>query len=329
MADQDDFTFDEQDSDSEEWYEEEPEKKKKGGSRSRVLFLLLLLVAIAGGGYYYTMMPAGDDGPAAPPQKVVTLKKKPVAMPAKPMEPKPVTAPTAPAKVESPADEKMASPPAKVEAKDLPEPAKVAAKPVAMPVKKDPAPVTSTAPEKPVAEATPKMVAPKPVFETTGQSEPVKVAAPAKGAYTLTVGTYLLQSSVDGVTKKIRVFGYEPVTTPIKRKVTMTRLKVGTFPLAEAASRKKELKSVAPGVFGIQKGKMETVYVGSYLVLDKARRFADTLYKKGINLEEESVQIEKTLQRVTFGAFASSDEAKSIGRQAAAKGIEAQVYKNR
>lgn len=325
MADQDDFTFDEQDSDSEEWYEEEPEKKKKGGSRSRTLFLLLLLVALAGGGYYYTMiMPADDDGPAATPKVVVNVKKKAIAMPVKPKaisKPAPVAIGKTAKVVALPATKPVVAPAAKS--------AKVAAEPAPLSVQKKQVPTPmpakvadQPAPAKPAVES-------KKVFEAPAESKPVKVAMAAKGPYSLTVGTYLLASSVKGVSKKIRAFGYEPVITPVKRKITMTRLKVGTYSKADALAKMAELKTVAPGVFSLKKGNMVSVYVGSYLILDKARRFADTLFKSGIKLIEEPVQIEKILQRVTFGAFASADAAGEVGRQASSKGIEAKVYKNR
>ncbi|NIQ96311.1 MAG: SPOR domain-containing protein, partial [Desulfuromonadales bacterium] len=109
----------------------------------------------------------------------------------------------------------------------------------------------------------------------------------------------------------------------------MTRLKVGTYPVSEAAARKAELKPIAPGVFGIRKGDMETVYAGSFLVLDKARRYADKLYVKGIKVEEVPTQVEQTLQRITFGSFATSGTASDAGRQAAAEGLEAEVTKKR
>jgi hypothetical protein len=326
MADQDDFTFDEQDSDSEEWYEEEEPKKKKkgGGSRSRVLLLLLLLVALGGGAYYYFMiLPMNGPGPAAPPKAVVSVKKKPVAIPArKPINP-PASAPA------------PAAPVAKADEKPTPEPAQPT--PAApMPKKADatPAAPVAKADEKPKATPAPAAMPAKPVaktqiFEQPTASKPVVQPTTAGGAYTLTAGTYLLDSSVKRVSKKIRALGYEPVMTPVKRKVTMTRLKVGTFSPAEAAAKKTELKPLAPGVFGIKKGSQESVYVGSFAVLDKARRYADALYAKGVKLTEEKTQVEQTLQRVTFGSFVDADTAGDAGRQAAAKGVDAKVLKKR
>jgi hypothetical protein len=207
------------------------------------------------------------------------------------------------------------------------EPAAMPGKSAQLPVQQQPVPVPVQIDEKPAA-VVPEMQ-PKPVFEPADPAPPAKMVMPATGAYTLTAGTYLLQSSVASISKKISSLGYEPVITPVKREVTMTRLKLGTYPLAEAAAKVAELKAVAPGAFSIRSGNQETVYAGSYVVLDKARRFADALYKKGISLEEEPVQVKKTLHRVTFGGFASQDEAKSAGRQAAAKGVEAQAVKNR
>ena len=337
MADQDDFTFDDQDNDSEEWYEDEPEKKK-GGSRSRVLLLLLLLVAIAGGGYYYFMMMPADDGPAAPTKKVVKLKKKAISMPAKQ---KPANHPVEmPVKKSTPADE-PADKNNKVVKSEAPTKSMAPAKadqPKKMPVAKQPvpvqkAPVSAPEPIKLAVEKAEKKVqaaAPiesKQVFEKTDQ--PRAALATSGGAYSLTAGTYLLDSSVKSVSKKLRSLGYEPAMTPVKRKVTMTRLKAGTYSKSVAATKMAELRPYAPDVFSIREGNSETVYVGSYLVLDKARRFADKLFKKGIKLEEVPVQVTKTLQRVTFGSFASVEEANDVARQVARKGVEAQVYKNR
>lgn len=320
MTDQDDFTFDEQDSDSEEWYEEESEKiKKKGGSSRRLLLLLLLLVVIAAAGYYFMLMPQDDGGPAAPPKAIVKITKKPMTMPAK----QPVNKP-------APARDQMSDDKPAEDASGKPMPAKMpasAAKPAESP---SPAPMPAKMPEESASvPATAKPVTePGKVFET---SETTSSAQPqvAGGAYTLSAGAFLLDSSVKSVSKKIRALGYEPMTSPVQRKVSMTRLKIGTYPLAEAEAKKAELKTIAPGVFGIRNGNMETLYAGSYLVLDKARRYADKLYNKGIKLEEEPVQVEKTLQRITFGSFADAAAAGAAARQAAAKGVEAKVVKNK
>lgn len=317
MADQDDFTFDEEESDSEEWYEEEEPKanKKGGGSRSRLLLLLLLLVVIAGGAYYYFMILPMDEGPAAPPKAVVKVNKKPVAMPAPHPEAKPMPAPI-------PAEKTAETAPAK-----MPVAAPKPAAPVTAP---NPAPVPApekiaTTPAKP-AESVKPVESAKDVFEKPAETMP----APAvTGAFTLTAGTYLLDSSIKSVSKKIRALGYEPVLTPVKRKITMTRLKLGTYPLDEAATQLARLKAEDPDAFGIRNGNMESVYAGSYLIIDQARRFADKLYAKGIDLSEEPVEVVKTLQRVSFGSFADNASAGAAARQAKAKGVEAQVMKNK
>jgi len=330
MSDHDDFTFDEEESGSEEWHEEEPVKKRKkgGGSRTRLLVLLLLLIVIAAGAYYFLLMPPADGGPAAPPRAVVSVKKQPVAMPErKPINP-PVSAP-APAGQEAKTDEPVASAPAAPAPAAMPDQAAGQPTPVEAPAPA-PAPVAeqpASAPSPSAAAAVPVPPAPAPVavFEKPAEVKPAMV----DGAYTLTAGTFLLDSSVRNVSKKIRALSFEPVLKPVKRKITMTRLKVGTYPLTEAAAKIAKLKSTAPDVFGIRKGDMETVYVGSYAVLDKARRYADTLYTKGVSVTEEPVEVEQTLQRITFGAFADMEAAESVRRQADAKGIDAKVVKNR
>jgi len=334
MADQDDFTFDEQDDDSEEWSEEESDKKGKGGwSRRRLMLLLLLLVVIAAGGYYYTMMPP-DDGPTAPPKAVVKVEKKPIAIPAKPEQKK--SAPVQ--QLENspePVNPQKSIPVTGQQAGKKTDVAADGAETASGTVQSTPSEMspgtTASEEEKAISETAEQKTAepatsPQ-VFETSTGAKP-EAAQPA-GAYSLTAGTYLLDSSVKSVSGKIRAFGYKPVTHPVKRKVSMTRLKVGTFPVPEAERRKAELKSIAPGVFGITEGDTETVYAGSFLILDKARRYADKLYVQGIKLEEVPVEVEQTLHRVTFGSFATKDAAREAARQAAADGVEAKVIKNR
>ncbi|PLX76587.1 MAG: hypothetical protein C0615_06430 [Desulfuromonas sp.] len=323
MADQDDFSFDEPGSDSEEWVEEEPKKKKKkrgggGSSRTRLQLLLLLLLVLVGGAYYYFMvMPGADSGPAAPPKVVVKAPpKKKIAMPDAPKKavPQPVKEAAAPAPVEKPAEQ--------VAAKPAPEPA---AAPASAPAPV-PAPAKEVAKAEPVATPMPDSPVKQEVFEPA-----VKTIAPAPatgGAYSLVAGTFLLDSSIKRTSKQVRALGYEPVLTPVKQKVKMTRLALGTFSPAAAAAKKAELKSTVPDIFGIRKGDKVTLYVGSFVNLDSARRYADKLYKQGIILMEEPVQVEQTLQQVSFGSFASKEAAADVKNEAAAKGVKATIVSN-
>ena len=128
--------------------------------------------------------------------------------------------------------------------------------------------------------------------------------------------------------KKIRKLGYEAKIQNIKRKIPMTRLLVGVYPADVAAKKMRQLKRVAPGAFTLNKGGQTYLYAGSYLVLDKARIFADTvLSKNGTRVTEEPAEIDRTLQRVTFGSFASKADALKISREAAGQGLDAKLSK--
>jgi len=301
MTDNDDFGFEEETpgEEVEDWGTDVEEKK--GGGRSRLLLLVLLLVLIGAAGVWFFVL-APEDGPSAPVQ-VVTVPKKPVAMPVPPSAP--VTPTAQPAE---PAVQTVQLSP-------------TAAQSPVQPVPATPAPDAAEKTPGTVAVETPETKVPVPV---------VKLATAGSGAYTLTAGSYLLMANVKTVTKKLQRLGYEPMLTPVVRTLTMIRLRAGVYSAVDAARKLKELKKYAPDAFSIESDGQVTVYAGSYYNQDQARSFADRLFdKNGMRLEEEPVQVKETLQRVTFGSFASLDEAKVLARQLAAKGLDAEPFKNR
>ena len=340
MADKDDFMFDEEDKtgfdsesglepEPEEWGDYEPEKKK--GSK-RLVYLLLLLLVLAFAAVYVLIL-APEDGPS-PPVNVVSVKPK---LKAAPM-PKPIAAPTPAAKAASgdkagTAAEPISAPaPAPAAVPTAPETATMQTEPA----KDNAAPTVTVVPEVPATAA--PAVAPlepksKSVEVVPSKSEAALVkpepfdAQPttpvaAEGLYTLSAGAFLMQSSVDDVLKRVRKLGYEAQIQKIKRKVDMTRLLVGVYPEATAAQKLREVKKITPDAFSLNKGDKIAVYAGSYMVLDKARIFADTtLIENGIRVTEEGVQIDQTLQRVTFGSFANREEALKISRKVAGQGL--------
>ena len=267
--------------------------------------MLLLLLVLAGGAAYMFLL-APVDGPS-PPVNVVKAPRKTIATPM------PKSAPvTKPAKVAVPAATPAPAKPAS--AQEAPTPV--------------PAPVTPAAPAPVVAkaESVPAMkTAPAPIDIKPKLVKPKATPAPiTTGAYTLSAGAFAMQSSVDGVEKKIRKLGYEPEIKKLTRKVEMTRLLVGIYAPDVAAKKLREVKKITSGAFSLNKGAKTAVYAGSYVVLDKARVFADTtLSKNGIRVTEEPVKIDQKLQRVTFGSFASRADAIKASQQLAGKGLEA------
>jgi len=322
MADMDDFGFDE------DLPEEEVENwggdgAGKGGGRTRMLLLVLLLVVlVAAAVWFFVLAPA--DGPS-PPVKVVTVPKKPIAMPAPPSTPEPASAPTAATPAPAAPD---APPPTTNESTPVSGPTAVPAAPA--PTTAMPAPVPAPKEATPVPTPTEATPVPTPSSAKPASAPPMAKTTPAPvvavGAYTLNAGAYLMQSNVDILSKKIRAAGYEPVLIPVTRKVKMIRLLVGRYPSALDAARKlKEVKKFAPDAFSVQEKGADAVYAGSYVSRDQARAYADRLYEtRGLQLQEEDAVVKETLQRVTFGAFATTEEAKTVARQLSGKGISAQ-----
>ncbi|MBE0501243.1 MAG: SPOR domain-containing protein [Desulfuromonadales bacterium] len=341
MADKDDFMFDEEDKSGfdsepgpEEWGDYEPEKKK--GSK-RLVYLLLLLLVLAFAAVYVLIL-APEDGPS-PPINVVSVKPK---LKAAPM-PKPIAAPIPATESASggqsgttaePISAPAAGPTAPETATRQTEPTQDNAAPAVTVVPVTAAPATPATPA--VAPLEPKS---KSVEVVPSKSEVALVkpepfvpqpttSVAAEGLYTLSAGAFLMQSSVDDVLKRVRKLGYEARIQKIKRKVDMTRLLVGVYPEAAAAQKLHEVKKITPDAFSLNKGDKIAVYAGSYLVLDKARIFADTtLIENGIRVTEEGVQIDQTLQRVTFGSFANREEALKISRKVAGQGLVATPVK--
>ncbi len=341
MADKDDFMFDEEDKtefDSEPGLEPEPEEwgnyepeKKKGSKRLVYLLLLLLVLAFAA---VYVLILAPEDGPS-PPINVVSVKPK---LKAAPM-PKPIAAPIPAAKAASgektgTAAEPISAPTAAA-VPTVPETATMQTEPA----KDNAAPAVTVVPDAPEPAVAPLESKPKSVEDIPSKAEAALVKpepfvpqpttpVAAEGLYTLSAGAFLMQSSVDDVLKRVRKLGYEAQIHKIKRKVDMTRLLVGVYPEATAAQKLLEVKKITPDAFSLNKGDKIAVYAGSYLVLDKARIFADTtLIENGIRVTEEGVQIDQTLQRVTFGSFASREEALKISRKVAGQGLVATPVK--
>lgn len=308
------------------WEEEiEPPPPAKKTSPARILLLLLLLIALGAAAFYF-FLGVPEPAPPAP----TTVKKQPISVPApKPAPPAAAHPPAAtPAPTSGAAPAKVASAPAPPTSFGVSAAAKTPAAPVpapAAPAKPAPAKPQATAAVKPPAPAAaePAAVAPVAVAPV-----PAKMA-PAAGHYSVFSGAYLLTANVKDTEKTLHKLGFEPRRTPIRRDVAMTRLKIGTYTPAEAAAKVASLAKIAPDSFIVTRDGKATVYAGSYLILDKARLFADELYAKGIRVEEEPATVKETLQEISFGDFADRQAAEAAAAKARGAGLEATVIKHK
>jgi cell division septation protein DedD len=309
MADKEGFSFEEEEKSGTEsgisWMEQEthpevtpgPEKGSKG-SMTRILLLVLLLVAVGGAGFYFlTGTPEVMEPPPTPP--LAAVKKQPIAVPVRPVEENsPVEKEPMAAVVETAPQDPAPETPNAVEKKDLPE-------------------------KSPVAQEVPG--------EKAGLSASVEApdrSAAAAGDYAVAAGAFLLRSNLAEAEKKVRGSGFEPQVVQKKRKLDMTRLRVGTFSLQEGKKKMEELTELAPDAFYLPVDGGIAVYAASFQNVDKARNFADRLYSQGLRVEEESARVEIPLYLLSVGGFADLESAREAAGQVRAAGLDAMVIKN-
>jgi hypothetical protein len=291
------------------------------GSRTRLMLLALLLVALGGAGYYFYA------GRPAPPPPAPPAKKKPVALPAPP----PPQA-TAPAKA-PPAVQPAAAGPAPAAVREAAKPEAAAAAATAKPLQPPPAPAKVEAKPAPAVA-----VAPAPPAAAKAEAKPVAAAAPVKaetkappatGPYFLHAGAYVLHDNLAAAERIVRRLGFEPRVQQVRRPEPVTRLRVGTYPAADAEARLREVKALSPDAFTLPQEGQVTVYAASYFDLDQARRFADRLYGKGLRVEEEAARVTLPVSMLSFGSFSDRQAAEQAAARARKAGLEATVGKRR
>jgi cell division septation protein DedD len=288
--------------------------------------LVLLLVVLGGIGFYYFVGVPEVQQPAP------RVEKKAIVVPPKP-EPVPEKKTVAADKTTQPPRAEKAPQPKAAETA-LPSTPKddkgVSSEPS---VAENSSAATDGAAEKPTAAPAPAQPEVATVPTGTEQAgaatepapEPTAEPAAARGRYTVQAGALLLKASEEELETALRQLGFEPQVEPVEAEMEMTRLRVGSYPVAEARARVAELKSEEPGAFLVIDGDQGTVYAGSYRILDKARREADLLYARGLRVEEEPVSVPMTLHRVYFGPFAERDQAAAAAAKAREAGLEALV----
>lgn len=310
-------------------------KPAKSGSKSRVPLLLLLLIVLLGAAYFFM----GDllFGPAAPPQPAV-VKSQPQRQKI-PVRKEVQQEQKAVKEVVMPAEE-VASVPA--EEKDAPR--EEVAVVVEAPVEKAVEPATEEPVEakqksvesQPVVAETPaeeSVVAEKessisPVVEESKTEEKPEVAVAAvKAPYVLQIGAYVLDSNMKRTLEMVESLGYEPFVLEGKKAVTMTRLRVGTYPEKVAREKLSELQQMIPSAFLLHEGDQMVLYAGSYYGLDHARVQADLIYPHKIHVDEEQIDITIPIRTVRFGDFKDYSAAGIMAEKAKAAGLETLIVK--
>ncbi len=305
--------------------------RNQRGSLRQTLLLLLLLIALGGAALYHFYPDLFS--PAPPPPQPQPVKRQPIKLPvAAAQEPAASAQPSTPAQPVPPAASQASPAIPKAEG---PEPGVLTE---VLPPQPAPALKSSPAPAPPPAapvKAAPPAPEPAPAAAVKGvqggEKAAPRPAAPAAvaGPYVLQAGAYIVEANLQEVEATVRKLGFQPRLTRTKKGVDMTRLRVGVYKEQEAKAKVRDLSSLAPDAFYVQKKEGWVVYAGSYHSLDRARSYADRLYAKGVRVEEETARVELPMTIVYFGDFVDAAAAEKTALRARASGLDVSVVKQR
>jgi len=158
-------------------------------------------------------------------------------------------------------------------------------------------PARSAAPEK-----TPPIV--------TNSATPAALTAKQKLQFQLVTQKFLPTAELTRALGLLEQQGYQVKRSEKSQKTPMTRLLVGTYSRKLAERRLIEVREHAEGAFLVAGAENKfDLYAGSFASLDRARRAADRLYQRGIRVEERRIEISLPQTRLSFGQFASREQA--------------------
>lgn len=309
------------------WGEEDspsPTKKRARKKRSmkNVLYPVLLLTALGAAAFFYfsnqqTEEPAPAEAPVASSTKILPLPVKKTSESAAPeivKENTPVPEASAPAAPAVP--------------KDTPRLVEALPAPVSPPV---PAPVEEPRKLEVPAESgvSAKKPEPQPVGAAkTGTSKPQPSADTQGGDFVIRAGVMVQPESIKAASAKIKKLGFDPVLIPMKKTLTVLRLKVGEYSRVDAEAKIRELYVVAPDAFTLKgsDGKV-IVYAASHVNKEMSQAKAHALESVGVPVEEEEATRSLDMTLVQFGSFSNITSAEKFAAEARAMGLEAAVTK--
>jgi cell division septation protein DedD len=168
----------------------------------------------------------------------------------------------------------------------------------------------------------------KPAENKVAESKPAAPVATG-GPWMVEAGTFLNASALKAVEKKIRGLGYEPQVTTTQKNVRMTRLRLGSFPESELKEALAYARGIAPDAFALRSGETFTVYAGTFTNPENIREMTQRLVSEGVKVEEELLEVKRTISLVRFGGFANQTTAAEAATRARKAGIAAEVVSPR
>ncbi len=152
--------------------------------------------------------------------------------------------------------------------------------------------------------------------EEQAQKEPAAEAA----RYTLAGGAYILKGNLQTNRLFAEKLGLPFQVKVKKKKVKMTRLLVGTFPVEKESVELKRLEAYTRDYFVMRHGKKFSIYAGSFYYASDAKRQKARFMKQGLKVEEVTVQTDMPLYISYIGDFETAGEATLAGRRAESAG---------
>jgi hypothetical protein len=213
----------------------------------------------------------------------------------------------------------------------------VVSQPISMPVPAPPAPgeraegavkekTTGAKEAEAVVPSNPPVESPPPAPAVAAKTVPAPVELP-KEAFTLQTDPLLLPGELAKAERTLRTLGFEPSRATVPQTVTLTRLRLGVYPSAEALLHLREAQALIPDAFPLRQGGNVAIYAGSFHDVDRARIFADELYERGIRVEEEKAQVSLNVNVLRFGSFAGEKDAAKALESVRTAGLQSRLVR--
>ncbi len=138
--------------------------------------------------------------------------------------------------------------------------------------------------------------------------------------YSLAGGAYIFHDNLQKDRQFAEMLGLPFQVKEKKKKVEMTRLLVGTFPVEKGRVELKILEAYTRDAFAIRHGMKVSIYAGSFYYPADAHRWKNRFMEQGLNVEEVSVQVEMPLYASYIGDFETVEEAMLAGSRAESAG---------
>jgi cell division septation protein DedD len=147
------------------------------------------------------------------------------------------------------------------------------------------------------------------------------VKAEVKQLFALESAGYLSAGAVKKARARLEQLGYATTRSRHSEKHKMTRLLVDLYPKPQAEARLAEIRVLSEGAFMAAEHGKFAVYAGSFLSAANARKLAERLRRKGVEIREIAVPVDLQSTRLKFGSFSSRDQALKVAAKLKKNGL--------